>query len=62
VNAVAGIVRVIIGRCPDGGVTAPLVVLLHELATVLLEGAGIDARLTGFSMGCPSDTRGISRP
>jgi hypothetical protein len=34
--------------------TAPLVVLFHELAHVfVLEGAGIDARLYGFSMGMP---------
>ena len=35
-------------------VTTPLVVLFHELAHVfVLEGAGIDARLAGFSMGMP---------
>ena len=55
VNAVAGILRVINWKIAlMAAVTAPLVVLFHELAHVFaLEAAGIDARLYGFSMGVP---------
>ena len=54
-NAFAGILRVINWKIAlMAAVTAPLVVLFHELAHVfVLEGAGIDARLRGFSMGMP---------
>ncbi len=54
-NAVAGILRVINWKIAlMAAVTAPLVVLFHELTHVfVLEGAGIAARLHGFSMGVP---------
>ena len=54
-NAFAGVLRLINWKIAlMAAVTAPLVVLFHELAHVfVLEGAGIDARLRGFSMGTP---------
>jgi len=56
VNVFARILRLIDWQIAlAAAATAPLVVLLHELAHVVaLQAAGIDARLRGFSMGVPA--------